>query len=253
MAKTQSVFLDTSSDSEPTEYEIKTRRAHELKFYEGLPSEFKSIFVKVKECTMLSRERLFDFYTSIKYVLDKKIPGDVIEIGCWAGGNIGLARMAIDAQIEDATERKVYGFDTFTGHQKPSEDEVDIWGKNQAERFEEFRGEPWGMVGIEEVKNNLMRIVGRLDGIKLVKGRIEDTAELNAPSNISILRIDVDWYEPTLTSLEKFYPLLSPGGILIIDDYGHHSGSKKAVDKFFEGIPMKFFHIDYSCISAVKD
>lgn len=239
-------------DPDPTIFEEKSRRAHALNFYKSLPGDFQNLFTKCKPFTMLSRERLYDFYTSINYIIDSKIPGDIVEIGCWAGGSISMARMALNQRNDDAMNRMVLGYDTFTGHSKPSNDEYDIWGKNQAERFDELQGEPWAMQSEETVMANIQNILGNHKGIKLIKGKIEDTAKTHKPKKISILRIDVDWYEPTYESLEQFYGILETGGILIIDDYGHHSGSKKAVDEFFRNKPMKFFHTDYSCITSIK-
>ncbi len=66
------------------------------------------------------------------------------------------------------------------------------------------------------------------------------------------MRIDVDWYLESKVSLENLYPMLVTGGIIILDDYGHHSGQRKAVDEYFENKQIKFSYIDYSCISAVK-
>lgn len=239
-------------DPAPTIFEEKTRRAHELNFYKSLPYDFQELFIKCKAFTMLSRERLYDFYTSINYIVDAKIPGDIVEIGCWAGGSISMARMALNQRKDDSIARTVLGYDTFTGHSKPSDDEYDVWGKNQAERFDELRGEPWAMQSEETVTANILNILGNHEGIKLIKGKIEETARRHKPHKISILRIDVDWYEPTYESLEQFYGILETGGILIVDDYGHHSGSKKAVDEFFKNKPVKFFHTDYSCISSIK-
>ena len=72
------------------------------------------------------------------------------------------------------------------------------------------------------------------------------------PSEIS-LRLDTDFYESTKIELEKLYPLLTKGGILIVDDYGHWKGCKKAVNEFFLDKKNIFFQqIDYSGIIGVK-
>ena len=76
----------------------------------------------------------------------------------------------------------------------------------------------------------------------------------NLPKKISILRLDTDFYESTKIELEKLYPLLSKNGILIIDDYGHWQGAKKAVDEYFKKINYKplLNIVDYSCRLIIK-
>ncbi len=81
-----------------------------------------------------------------------------------------------------------------------------------------------------------------------------DTIPKNIPEKISILRLDTDWYESTKHELNNLFPRLVSGGILIIDDYGHFQGSKKAVDEYFEEneISSFLFRIDYTGRLFVK-
>ena len=74
------------------------------------------------------------------------------------------------------------------------------------------------------------------------------------PAGISILRLDTDWYESTRHELVHLYPRLSPGGVLMIDDYGHWKGSRKAVDDYFaqQAEPILLNRVDYSRRIAVK-
>ena len=65
-----------------------------------------------------------------------------------------------------------------------------------------------------------------------VQGKVEDTIPEQAPQSIALLRLDTDWYESTRHELEHLFPRLSPGGILIIDDYGDWQGARKATDEF---------------------
>ena len=53
-------------------------------------------------------------------------------------------------------------------------------------------------------------------------------------SQISLLRLDTDYYVSTKVEIETFWPLLSKGGVLIIDDYDYWSGARMAIDEFFE-------------------
>ncbi|HSR89761.1 MAG TPA: TylF/MycF/NovP-related O-methyltransferase, partial [Gemmatimonadales bacterium] len=75
-----------------------------------------------------------------------------------------------------------------------------------------------------------------------------------APSTISLLRLDTDWYESTRHELTHLFPRLSPGGVLIIDDYGHWQGARKATDEYFarHSVRMLLNRIDYTGRIGVK-
>src|SRR4051794_16282606 len=90
--------------------------------------------------------------------------------------------------------------------------------------------------------------------IRFVEGKVETTIPLIAPERIAILRLDTDWYESTAHELHHLYPRLVPGGVLIIDDYGHWEGARRAVDEYFAangGAPL-LQRIDYTGRMAVK-
>jgi hypothetical protein len=56
----------------------------------------------------------------------------------------------------------------------------------------------------------------------------------NLPKKISLLRLDTDFYDSTLIELQVLWPRLVSGGILILDDYGHWDGARRAVDEYFQ-------------------
>lgn len=72
------------------------------------------------------------------------------------------------------------------------------------------------------------------------------------PKKISLLRLDTDWYKSTKIELDVLYPLLSKGGILLIDDYGHWKGARKATDQYFKGRKVLMHRVDYTCRLIVK-
>ena len=84
------------------------------------------------------------------------------------------------------------------------------------------------------------------------RGMVEQTIPAQAPAQISVLRLDTDWYDSTKHELVHLWPRFSPGGILIIDDYGEFTGARNAVDEYFAGNPPFLFRIDYSRRMAVK-
>ena len=56
--------------------------------------------------------------------------------------------------------------------------------------------------------------------------------------------LTVEWWR---APLDPEPARLSSGGVLLIDDYGHFLGAKKAVDEYFAANPKPFFHrVDYS-------
>lgn len=87
-----------------------------------------------------------------------------------------------------------------------------------------------------------------------MKGKVEETIPDRAPGKIAVLRLDTDWYESTYHEMCHLYPRLVPGGVLIIDDYGHWAGAKKAVDKYFAEQQLKplLHRIDYTGRIFVK-
>jgi hypothetical protein len=83
---------------------------------------------------------------------------------------------------------------------------------------------------------------------------VEETLPERAPDRIAVLRLDTDWYESTKHEMEQLYPRLSPGGVLLLDDYGHYEGARRAVDEYLaaRGERLLLNRIDYTGRVAVK-
>ena len=96
-----------------------------------------------------------------------------------------------------------------------------------------------GLLTIKLCRENIKKTNIDQKNIVFVKGLVEETLLNNKPK-ISLLRLDTDFYEST-KELEVLYPLLEVGGVIIIDDYGHWKGCKKAVDEYFENKQNIFF------------
>jgi hypothetical protein len=90
--------------------------------------------------------------------------------------------------------------------------------------------------------------------LHFVTGPVEDTLPERAPERLALLRLDTDWYESTRHELEHLYPRLVDGGVLIIDDYGHWEGARRAVEEYFStsARPLLLGRIDYTGRIAVK-
>ena len=82
------------------------------------------------------------------------------------------------------------------------------------------------------------------------QGWFQDTVPRDAAAvgPIALLRLDGDWYDSTKVCLEGLYPSVVKYGSIVVDDYGHFEGCRKAVDEFVAdlGYPVMLHHVDYS-------
>jgi UDP-N-acetylmuramate-alanine ligase len=85
------------------------------------------------------------------------------------------------------------------------------------------------MASLDDVRTGMGQVGYPSHRIHYHQGLVEETVPAQAPDRIAILRLDTDWYESTRHELEHLYPRLSPGGVLVIDDYGHHPTEIAAV------------------------
>jgi O-methyltransferase len=135
------------------------------------------------------------------------------------------------------TERDLYLFDTYEGMPPPSDADVRLADGTSAEQLlaaSSRESKVWAVATLEDVRGAFADVPYPQERVHFVKGLVEDTIPDEAPDRIAILRLDTDWYESTRHELEHLYPRLSPGGVLLIDDYGYWQGSRKAVDEFIE-------------------
>ena len=224
------------------------------------PSDFTphhiSIFNAVKNHTMTSPERIFSLIEAVHYVTRRNIPGSIVECGVWRGGSMMAA--ALTLQSLNVRDRDLYLFDTFEGMPRPQDVDIDMYGNSAMPIFAERQiGEDisdFCRATLREVQAAMAGTGYDEHRVHFHKGKVEITIPSAAPDMIALLRLDTDWYESTRHELEHLYPRLSPRGILIIDDYGHWLGSRKATDEYIEKHAPSLFlsRIDYTGRIAVK-
>ena len=205
----------------------------------------RKIIEQVRPFTLTSPESIFAIKNAVEYVIENQIPGDIVECGVWKGGGIMVTALTL---LNLGASRRLHLFDTFEGMTAPTSVDRDLWGHSQ-DRYVGAMLAP-----LEEVKANL-RGTGYDEGlITYVKGPVEEKLPANAPATIAVLRLDTDWYESTRHELQHLFPRLSGGGVLIIDDYGHFEGARKATDEFIaaSGVPLLLNRIDYTARICIK-
>ncbi|MEU9747989.1 TylF/MycF/NovP-related O-methyltransferase [Streptomyces niveus] len=204
----------------------------------ALPADYddeaKEIIRAVKPYTMTSPERLNAFILATRHVVRHNIPGDIVECGVWRGGSMQACAKALLALGE--SDRDLHLFDTFEGMPPPTAEDLRRDGKS-AEDLLAAQGKDrpiWAIASLEDVQAGFEQVPYPGERVHYVQGMVEDTVPQQAPEQISILRLDTDWYASTKHELEFLYPRLVSGGVLLIDDYGYWQGSRQAVDEFLE-------------------
>ncbi|MEM9944343.1 MAG: TylF/MycF/NovP-related O-methyltransferase [Planctomycetota bacterium] len=219
-----------------------------------IPSRVIEIFEEVQPFTMTSIERVNALVDSVDYIVDHQIPGDIVECGVWRGGSMMVVAKCLAASQQFRT---IHLYDTFEGMSEPTKEDKDYSGGTAVQQLDADptkSGNIWAYSPIEEVKNNLTSVNYPNEQLHFIKGKVEETIPGTIPDQISLLRLDTDWYESTYHELVHLFPRLVPGGVLIIDDYGHWQGAKKAVDQYFEEQKLKLFlsRIDYTGRLCIK-
>jgi len=202
--------------------------------------------------SMASWERLYANINSIKYLVNSQIEGAIVECGVWRGGS--MLTMLETLKQYSVINRDIYLYDTFTGMSTPSKED----GIFAHEKFKELQtGEDksnWCCADLNDVKSTINLSEYPNEKLHYVKGKIEDTVPGTIPDEISLLRLDMDWYSPTIHALTYLYPKVQSGGVIILDDYGHWDGCKQAVDRFVEenDVNLLLNRIDYTGRIAIK-
>lgn len=215
-----------------------------------IEEDYQKIINSVKPFTMTSPERIFALCKAVEYIVSNQIPGNIVECGVWKGGSMMAVAQTL-LQLQDLSKH-LYLFDTFEGMTEPSGNDLDFRGVAASEQLKNSTKESgdsiWCYSCLEEVKASVHSVGYNRDRIHFIKGKVEDTIPQNAPAQISLLRLDTDWYESTHHELIHLFPRIAAGGVIIIDDYGYWQGARKAVDEYIQEhkIPILLNRIDFT-------
>ena len=177
------------------------------------------------------------------------VAGDIVECGVWRGGAMLIARAI-------CPERHCWLYDTFNGMTEPTAADrkvSDGYPAQDSYNRKTTEGRRWNAASLDDVRQNFID-AGLCDDARLsfVIGAVEQTLRSGPlPERIALLRLDTDWYASTKAELEALYPRLVRGGILIVDDFGHWAGARRAVLEYFGGV-ADLKSIDYSAAALVK-
>ena len=227
-----------------------------------LEKEVQTQIKIVQKYTMLTYPRMVSLYNQAVFCEHNAMDGAFVECGVWKGGAVGL--MALANLCHGLKRRNLYLFDAFDDICEPDASldggtairELELLGCKAAAsgRLRPIKG-AYDSVGghgtIEECRNLLHDTINYPEqNVIFVKGWFQNTlpAVSKRMEPIAILRLDGDWYASTKVCLEHLCDRVVSGGFVIIDDYGHYEGCKRAVDEYLKGKGLKCFlnYVDYS-------
>jgi hypothetical protein len=238
-------LTDTIAGAEPD---------HDTRQLSKFVVEFTRHYIDGRAVTMLPLARLDNIQDCIEKILADRIEGDFIEAGVWRGGGTIFMRGVLKAyEIEN---RCVWVADSFEGLPEPDADKYPKEaqahaGKVMSDVYKHFEAT------LEEVQQNFASYGLLDDRVRFLKGWFSDTLP-NAPiERLALMRLDGDYYDSTMQALTALYAKVSPGGFVIIDDYGEDLWTycREAVDTFRRenGIVSPMIKVDSKCFFWRKE
>ena len=209
--------------------------------------------VRKRHLTYLGYDALYDLECTVRGLDAADVPGIIVEAGCALGGSTVVLGRA------KRPDRPLRVYDVYGMIPPPSEED----GADIHKRYQTIvSGESEGIAGDQyygyqdnlrdQVANTLRSFGLDLEAhrIELIQGLFEDTLQVDEP--VALAHIDADWYQSVMTCLKRLVPYLSPRGVLVLDDYDHWSGCRKAVDEYFADRRDQYSFIRRSRLHIVR-
>lgn len=147
--------------------------------------------------------------------LTRGVPGYTAETGVFRGLSSYLICHYLRREISTFNGETHFLIDSFEGLSEPVEKDGEFPARRYGERA-------FTNTSVEVVQETL----SDFSGVRIVKGWIPEVFSNLPEQAYRFVHVDVDVYEPTLASFRYFFPRLSPGGIMMCDDFGPWDGNK---------------------------
>lgn len=174
--------------------------------------------------SMIGARRMWQLQEAVEHAITHEVPGDLIETGVWRGGACIMMKAVLVAH--GVKDRRVWVADSFEGLPPPDPDRYPTDAGERLHQFEQLA------VSLEQVRANFARYRLLDEQVVFLKGWFRDTLKSAPIDRLAVLRLDGDLYESTMDALEALYGKVSPGGTVIVDDYGVIATCRAAVTDF---------------------
>ncbi len=186
-----------------------------------------SISVKLKkiERTYPDKVRFYNWWFQVERLTREKVPGAFVELGVYKGESAAVIHLMDPG-------RRFHLFDTFTGF--PAGDLEGETGEAASYTPDHFA---------DTSMNQVLKKINGNHNIIMYPGQFPQSAH-KFSEQVALVNMDADLYKPTRSGLDFFYPLLSPGGVIIVHDYNYRwPGVIQAVDEFVKNVPENLIYL----------
>jgi hypothetical protein len=197
--------------------------------------------VRASKLTYLSDRKLASLANTCSAIEEENLPGVFIEAGCALGGSAILI-----ASLKDP-RRPFLVYDVFGMIPPPTEEDTQdvhdryrtiVEGKSVGIDGDKYYGYQENLYDVVHANLRSFGIEPEDQSVSLIKGLVQDTMRIDQP--VAFAHVDVDWYEPVSTCLQRVFPRLVEGGSIILDDYHDWGGCRKATDEYLREITGQF-------------
>jgi len=184
----------------------------------------------------VSRADIALIWRELEQVLLTKIPGAVVEFGCY----VGTTSLFIQRQLNELNEqtRSFHVYDSFEGLPQKATGDASAAGVN----FEA------GKLAVSKKEFLRQFHIAKLKTPIIHKGWFNALTNADVPKSIAFAFLDGDFYTSILDSLRLVWPKMSRDGTVLIDDYQRPElpGVERAVHEFFAGKPMPNIRVEHN-------
>ncbi len=227
-------------------YYLYTCLRYEIPFHEWYHVKKICNYFICRKYSMNTWYSLATIYELAEKIKKEHIAGDIVECGCCNGGAGAMTTPFLKG-------RQYWLFDSFEGLPIPTKKDVK-YDDTSAQSVWKKGWDKGEMTSVQDLYFN--RLKHNEEKVTIVKGLFQDTLPQYSKTitQIALLHLDGDWYESTKISIDSFYDAVTPGGYIMVDDYGHWKGCKQAIDEFFKKKKINpcLIRVDYSRVYFKK-
>ncbi len=189
------------------------------KRYQRMSMDLDEPYCSVFPFTQVHPVRQRNLVRLARLIIDESVPGAIVECGVLDGGTSALMAWASGSA---KPSRAVHLFDAWEGLPETTAED----GAEAAVWTGQVVGSPTRVIAV------MKKLQVPKERVKLHRGWFDQTFPKIDVPQVALAHVDCDFYEPTKLCLNKWYPLLAPGGFMQFDDYDAFLGCRKAVDEF---------------------